>query len=164
VAEGQGPVHVGHGSEAVVGVGCGADGGVDAERCSSIPADCCPAYALSLGASSHSRTALWTFPDHPPAADRGTGPPRQIPPEGWLSTCPRTGPGKTAGTGCSTQPADHQPQQQPDHPSPDRRNQGPSGKRRTDRRLPHVLTGKTRSAMHSLPTNTSAVDPGWKGL
>ena len=40
----------------------------------------------------------------------------------WSFTCPRTGPGRTAGKGCSTQPADHQPQQRPDHPA----QQGPA--------------------------------------
>ena len=38
----------------------------------------------------------------------------------WSSTCPRTGPGRTARKGSSTRSAGHQSQQRPDPPSPNR--------------------------------------------
>jgi len=95
--------------------------------------------------------------DHPHAADRGPGPRRHL--------------GQTAGTAgkdCSTRPADHQPQQRPDHPAPPGATKDPSGKAgQTGGFLTHPIANQFRIAKtqdqnraNSL-ADGSTVDRGW---
>lgn len=97
------------------------------------------------------------YRDHP-AADRGTGPPRQVRQKaghspaqglalaGQLGRAVRNCEPPTPATTWPTSPNRAQPRTLVEH--------------RADQRPPHAISAKTGSATHSQPTNTSAMDPG----
>jgi len=82
--------------------------------------------------------------DHPPAVDRGPGPLGQLGTATGHPPVQGLAPGRTAGKGSSTRPADRQTQRTPEHPAPI----GPTGGRQwysgPDRRQPHGVIANTR--------------------